>query len=341
MKNLEKIAWGKTWPFILMHILPLGVLLTGIRGIDVLVCLFLYYVRMFFITAGYHRYFAHRSYSMGRIMQFIMAFGGASAAQKGPLWWASYHRHHHHYSDTDKDIHSPVKGFWWSHIGWIMCRKYDQPRLDLVKDLAAYPELRFLDNYYLLPPTVLGIICYFMGGTSMLFGGFFLSTLLLYHGTFFINSLTHLWGKRRFVTNDSSRNSFLLALITCGEGWHNNHHYFPASVRQGFFWWEIDISYYILSIIKWVRLVKKFTLPTSFILQKKRLKDGNFDDGLFNVSWQKVLALFPNHPLDRAKLYVFAKQKALESWMKQGQLSTRELKQIIYQTLSTLQYQSE
>ena len=335
MKRLESIAWQKTWPFIVIHILPFGIFFTQWNWTDVFVCIALYYIRMFFITAGYHRYFAHRSYQMNRWVQFLMAFGGTTAAQKGVLWWASHHRHHHHYSDLPQDVHSPLRGFWWSHIGWILCDTYDQPRLNLVKDLVKYPELVFLNKHYLLPPTLLAIGCYLAGGTSMLFVGFFLSTVLLYHGTFAINSLTHLFGKRRYVTNDSSRNSFLLALITCGEGWHNNHHYFPASVKQGFFWWEIDLSYYLLKVCKWLGLVRNFQLPTVSILKGKLIRKGNFDTGLFNVTWQKVVALLPNKSMDKAMLYVLAKQKALESWIQKGQLSAKEFKVLIQQVVMT------
>ncbi|MBI4836720.1 MAG: acyl-CoA desaturase [Candidatus Abawacabacteria bacterium] len=329
----NRIVWFKTWPFMLMHLMPLGVFFVPVRLIDVLMCIGLYYLRMFFITAGFHRYFAHRTYKMGRIMQFVMAFGGTMAAQKGVLWWASYHRHHHHYSDTESDIHSPIHGFWWSHIGWIMSEKYDRTRFDLIKDFTVFPELRFLNQFYLLPPFLLAGFCYWLGGMSMLFWGFFLSTALLYHGTFTINSFNHIWGKRRYVTNDSSRNSLLLALITCGEGWHNNHHYYPASVRQGFFWWEIDISFYVLTCFKYLGLVKDLVLPAKSMLLKKRIKDGNFDLGLFNVTWQRVMAFVPDNTFDKAKLYVIAKQEAWDSWLERGRLSGRELKQIVQQSI--------
>lgn len=252
----EQLHLIESWPFILMHLLPLGVFWTGMRFSDLVLCFILYGVRMFFITAGYHRYFAHRSYQMGRIMQFIMAFGGAMAAQKGPLWWASHHRMHHAFTDTPQDLHTPRKGFWWSHVGWVLSRKYRKTETGWIHDFDRYPELAWIDRHYLVPPTILGVLVFLFGGWSALFGGFFLSTVLLYHGTFTINSLTHLFGKQRYQTNDDSRNSFLLALITCGEGWHNNHHYYKKSARQGFFWWEVDISYYILVILNYLKLVR-------------------------------------------------------------------------------------
>ncbi len=269
----ERVSWIKSFPFVLMHLAPLGLIWTGISWRDVVLCVALYVARMFFITAGYHRYFAHRSYKMGRIMQFLMAWGGTMAAQKGVLWWAGHHRDHHKFSDTEQDVHSPRKGFWWSHIGWIVCEKYDETPFTRIKDFAKYPELRWLNRHYLVPPTLLAILCMYLGGASALFGGFFLSTVLLYHGTFTINSFTHIWGRRRYRTTDTSKNSFLFALITLGEGWHNNHHYYQASANQGFFWWEIDISYYLLKLLSWVGLVRDLRKPPAKVLHRNLVSD--------------------------------------------------------------------
>jgi stearoyl-CoA desaturase (Delta-9 desaturase) len=269
----ERVNWLKSVPFIVMHLVPLGALWAGVRLRDVLLCVALYYVRMFFITAGYHRYFAHRAYKLGRVMQFVMAFGGATAAQKGVLWWAGHHRDHHKYSDTEKDIHSPKRGFWWSHMGWILCDKYEATPVDRIKDFAKYPELRFLNRLHLLPPTLLALAVYLFGGWSALFIGFFLSTVLLYHGTFTINSLSHVFGRRRYATSDTSRNSLLLALVTLGEGWHNNHHYYQSTANQGFFWWEIDVSYYVLRILSWVGLTRDLRIPPKHVLEKNRISD--------------------------------------------------------------------
>ncbi len=269
----EQVNWVRSIPFILVHLMPLGALWAGVHLRDVLLCVALYYVRMFFITAGYHRYFAHRAYKLGRGMQFLMAFGGATAAQKGVLWWAGHHRDHHKYSDTPKDIHSPKRGFWWSHMGWIVCDKYEETPVDRIKDFAKYPELRFLNRFHLLPPTLLGLAVYLLGGPSALFTGFFLSTVLLYHGTFTINSLSHVFGRCRYATSDTSRNSLLLALITLGEGWHNNHHYYQSTANQGFFWWEIDVSYYVLKLLSWVGLARDLRTPPQHVLEKNRIGD--------------------------------------------------------------------
>jgi len=269
----ERVAWVKSIPFILMHLVPFGLLWTGVRLRDLVLCFALYYVRMFFITAGYHRYFGHRAFKTSRPVQFLLALGGATAAQKGVLWWAGHHRHHHKYSDMPQDIHSPKRGFWWSHVGWILCTKYEDTPVERIKDFAKYPELRFLDRWHLLPATALGVAVYLWGGASALFAGFFLSTVLLYHGTFVINSVTHVWGRRRYATTDTSKNSLLLALVTLGEGWHNNHHYFQASANQGFFWWEIDISYYVLKAMSWVGLVWGLKKPPAKVLSSNLIKD--------------------------------------------------------------------
>jgi stearoyl-CoA desaturase (delta-9 desaturase) len=283
----EQMMFAKSIPFFAMHLVPFLAFFTGVRVIDWVVCIALYYVRMFFITGGYHRYFAHRSYNTSRFFQFVLAFGGGTSAQKGALWWAAHHRHHHRYSDTEKDIHSPLKGFWWSHVGWILVKRYDDTDYEAIKDLAKYPELVWLNKYHYVPPILLGVAVFLAGGWSMLLIGFFLSTVILYHGTFFINSLSHVFGRRRYVTKDTSRNSMLLALVTLGEGWHNNHHYYQAAARQGFFWWEIDGSYYVLKVLSWLRIVSDLRQPPKTILHRNRLKDGLFDIGMFHAYWQK------------------------------------------------------
>ncbi len=276
----EQVSWGKSIPFILMHVMAGIAFFVDFGWREVLAAVALYYVRMFFITAGYHRYFAHRGYKLGRVMQFLMALGGTTAAQKGPLWWAGHHRHHHRYSDLPEDIHSPKKGFVWSHVGWIVSEKYDETPTAQIKDFAKYPELRWLNKFHLIPPTILGVTCWLVGGVPMLFWGFFLSTVVLYHGTFTINSLSHVFGRRRYVTTDTSRNSLLLALITCGEGWHNNHHYFQSTANQGFFWWEVDASYYVIRLMGLLGLAHDIRTPPAHVLVRDLVADGHHDVGL-------------------------------------------------------------
>ena len=221
-----------------------------------------YAVRMFGITAGYHRYFSHRAFRTSRAFQLVLAVLGASAAQKGPLWWAAHHRDHHRWSDATEDIHSPLRdGLWWSHVGWILSRRHDATKLPRVKDLARFPELRWLDRWHLAAPIALAVGMFLAGGLPALLWGFFVSTTLLWHGTFAINSLAHVFGRRRYATPDGSRNSLLLALVTFGEGWHNNHHFFPSSARQGFCWWEIDVSYGVLRGLAALGVVRDLRAP--------------------------------------------------------------------------------
>lgn len=273
----ESLDYSVCVQFLFMHLACLLVIWTGISAIAVTVCLALYVVRMFAITAGFHRLFAHRSYRTGRIFQFLMAFVGTASYQKGPLWWAAHHRSHHLHTDTENDLHSPMThSFWRSHVGWFLSRESQATDRALVSNLVKYRDLRLLDRYYSLPPILLAIATFTLGevlqhyapglGTSgwqMLGWGFFISTVLLYHGTFTVNSLAHIFGKRRFATEDNSRNNLFVALITLGEGWHNNHHYYPSSERQGFYWWEIDMSHYALRVLSWLGVVWDLRAPPS------------------------------------------------------------------------------
>jgi stearoyl-CoA desaturase (delta-9 desaturase) len=221
-----------------------------------------YAVRMFAITAGYHRYFSHRAYRTSRAFQLVLAVVGASAAQKGPLWWAAHHRDHHRFSDGADDVHSPLqRGFWWSHMGWILARRFDRTKLERVKDLACHPELRLVERFHALAPIALGAGLFLAGGLPALLWGFFVSTVALWHATFAINSLAHVFGTQRYDTGDGSRNNLALALVTFGEGWHNNHHFHPSSARQGFFWWEVDLSYAALRVLRVLRVVRDLRTP--------------------------------------------------------------------------------
>lgn len=252
---------GSSLSMFAVHLLPLGAIVTGVTTRAVVLCVATFWIRQFFMTAGYHRYFAHRSYKMGRVAQFVMAFGGCTACQRGVLWWAGHHREHHRYADTDRDLHSPRKGFWWSHVGWLLCDRAGGTDEALIRDFARFPELRWLQRHDWIPPWSLGVLCWLIAGWSGVFIGFFLSTVLLWHATFAVNSVAHIFGRRRYETNDTSRNSLAVALVTCGEGWHNNHHHYPASARQGFYWWEIDLSYYVLRLLSFVGIVRDLRTP--------------------------------------------------------------------------------
>lgn len=251
-------TWVKNIPFILMHLACFLVFLPDVHATPTAIglCIGLYVLRMFGITAGYHRYFSHRAYKTSRWFQFVMAWLGCSAMQKGPLWWSSHHRHHHLHSDDEEDVHSPhVDTLWWSHIGWVISDKYVHTDWNAIRDFSKYPELQWLDRNHWVPGLVLAVICYLVGGLSGLIWGFFVSTVITYHATFCINSFCHIIGNVRYKTTDKSKNSALMALITLGEGWHNNHHYYQSSANQGFFWWEFDVSYYILKTLSWCGLV--------------------------------------------------------------------------------------
>ena len=267
----DDIVYPAAIPFVLVHLACFAAIWTGITTQAVVVGLALYFIRMWAITAGYHRYFSHRTYKTSRVFQFLLAFLGQSSAQRGVVWWSAVHRHHHLYSDTPHDVHSPRHhGFLYSHVGWIFNPSNGKPDYGTVKDLTRYPELVLLDKLTYTPAFVLAFGLWLWGGWPMLVVGFFWSTVVLYHCTFFINSLAHVNGSQRYLTGDDSRNNFLLALITLGEGWHNNHHHYQSSTRQGFRWWEIDISYYALKVMSWFRLVWDLRAPPESIVRGER-----------------------------------------------------------------------
>ncbi len=265
----DGIDWLRMAPFIALHVACFAVLWVGVSTTAVTIAIALYAARMFAITGFYHRYFSHRAFHTSRPVQFAFAFLAATSAQRGPLWWASHHRHHHSNSDKPGDSHSALQhGFLQSHMGWFMGRENFAARDNLIKDYSRFPELRFLDRYDALPPLALGVMLYIVGaalahfapqlnvtGAQLLVWGLCISTVVLYHATFTINSLAHCWGRRRYNTRDNSRNNLWLALITFGEGWHNNHHRYPGAARQGFRWWEIDLTYYGLRVLSALGLI--------------------------------------------------------------------------------------
>ena len=270
----KKVDWTRIVPFVMLHLACLGVIWVGWSPVAVWTAVLLYLVRMFAITGFYHRYFSHKAFKTGRFWQFIFAVMGNSAVQRGPLWWAGHHRHHHRFADTHKDRHSPSQhGFWWSHMGWLTSKANFATPYKYVKEWAHFPELVWLNRFDTVVPFMLALGLFLFGallervapelGTSggqMLVWGFFISTVALFHGTCTINSLDHMFGTRRFETKDTSRNNALLAILTLGEGWHNNHHHYAVSARQGFRWWEIDITYMLLKLMAWVGIVRDLRL---------------------------------------------------------------------------------
>ena len=265
----DGIDWLRVVPFIGMHLACLGVYWVGFSWFALWTAVALYALRMFAITGFYHRYFSHRAFRTSRPLQFVFAVLGATSVQRGPLWWAAHHRSHHRHADTELDPHSPVRhGFLWSHMGWFLAQRAFRTDHALVPDLARYPELRWLDRFDVLMPVLLAIALFLGGawleahapglqtsGPQLLVWGFFISTVMLFHATVTINSLAHRFGRRRYATRDHSRNNWLLALITFGEGWHNNHHHYPGAARQGFYWWELDLTWYLLRAMSVAGLV--------------------------------------------------------------------------------------
>jgi stearoyl-CoA desaturase (delta-9 desaturase) len=275
----DTIDWFRVIPFILIHFGALAALWTDFEWFLVWVALILFVIRMFAITGFYHRYFAHKTFKTSRLMQFIFAFIGSTAAQRGPIWWASHHRRHHLNSDRHNDHHSPhTHHFLWSHMGWFLAKKNFLTDRKVVRDLTKFKELVLIDRFDWLPPVLLLLSLFVIGeylsltsgvsGLNMVIWGFCVSTILVYHCTFAVNSIAHLWGTQRYNTKEESKNNFFVALLTFGEGWHNNHHHFPGSIRQGFYWWEVDLTYYVLRFLSFVGIVYNLRTVSKAIRQK-------------------------------------------------------------------------
>ncbi len=300
----DKVDWVRCIPFIILHAGCLGVIWVGWSWFAVWAAVALYFLRMFAVTGIYHRYFSHKTYSTSRAGQFFLALWGATTVQRGGLWWAYHHRHHHQHSDEEEDAHSPhVHGFWWSHIGWITSRRNFPTDYSKVKDLAKYPELVWLNRFDTVVPALFATGLFFLGqflasaapslgtsGPQLLVWGFFISTTALFHGTSCINSMAHLMGRRRYATTDDSRNSFILALICLGEGWHNNHHRYQSSTRNGFYWWEIDPTYYGLKFLSWTGLIWGLKAVPQSVLD-----EGTRAEHAASVAAAEKAALAPDH----------------------------------------------
>lgn len=281
----DRVDWVRCIPFIILHAGCLGVLWVGGSPFAIWSGVALYFVRMFAVTGIYHRYFSHKTYRTSRFGQFLLAVWGGTTVQRGALWWAYHHRHHHQHSDEKEDAHSPhVHGFWWSHIGWITSRRNFPTDYSKIRDLAKYRELVWLNRFDTVVPILFAFAIWGFGWLleiyapglhttrwQMLWWGFFVSTTALFHGTACINSLAHLMGRRRFKTSDDSRNSWILAFITLGEGWHNNHHRYMSATRQGFYWWEIDLTYYGLKLLSYTGFIRDLKpVPASIMEEAAR-----------------------------------------------------------------------
>jgi stearoyl-CoA desaturase (delta-9 desaturase) len=267
-EHAEDVVYPSTIPFLLVHLACLGAIWTGVTLEALVLCGALYALRIFAIGAGYHRYFAHRAYKTSRIVQFLLAVLAQSSAQRGILWWAAKHRRHHRHADTELDVHSPRQhGFLYAHVGWIFAPRHHVTDYSDIPDFARFPELVWLDRHPYLPATLLGLLAWLTAGWPGLVVGFCWSTVLLWHATFAINSIAHVAGRRRYVTGDDSRNNWFLAILTMGEGWHNNHHAYQASVRQGFRWWEYDPTFYVLKLLSWLGMVWDLQTPPEAVVR--------------------------------------------------------------------------
>ena len=283
----DRFEFRRCLPFVFIHLGCIGLLWVGWSWTAVGVAIGLYWIRMFAITAFYHRYFSHRTFHTSRVAQFAFAALGNLAVQRGALWWAAVHRHHHKHADTEHDVHAPgVRGFAWAHIGWMTSSRNFPTNYETIRDLAKFPELVFLNRFDLVVPALYAAALYGIGellragapglgtsGAQLVVWGFFISTVVLLHGTLFINSMAHVFGGRRFSTRDDSRNNFLLAVITLGEGWHNNHHRFMSAARQGFYWWEFDPTWYALKALSWTGLIWDLkSVPQSVYAEAEALR---------------------------------------------------------------------
>ena len=267
----DDIVYPSAIPFVIVHLVCFAAIWTGVTWGMIATAIGLYWLRIFAIGAGYHRYFSHRAFSTGRVFQFVLAFLAQTTTQKSILWWAAKHRHHHLHSDTELDVHSPRHtGFFYAHVGWIFAARHDETDLTKIADFARFPELRLLHRFELAPAVMLGALVFLLGGWGYLVVGFFWSTVVVYHATFCINSLAHVHGKKRYVTGDDSRNNWLLAFFTMGEGWHNNHHAYQASARQGFRWWEVDPTYYLLRALAWCGVIWDVKRPPEAVLRNEQ-----------------------------------------------------------------------
>lgn len=278
----DAIDYGRIIPFILLHLSCFAIYWVGVSTVAVVTALTLYWVRIFAIGAFYHRYFSHRTFKTNRFWQALFAILGASAVQRGPIWWAAHHRHHHQVTDTVGDPHSPwAHSFWRSHVGWFLSHKYFHYDASKARDWLRFPELCWLDRYDVVIPLCLIGLLYGAGavlqlthpalgctGLQLVVWGFSVSTVATLHTTVSINSFGHKFGSRRYPTKGQSRNNLWLALITLGEGWHNNHHRYPATAQQGFFWWEIDITYYLLVLMEKLKIIKDLKRVPPHVLEE-------------------------------------------------------------------------
>lgn len=258
----DRPYWRNIVYFSALHLLPLGALITGAGAAELVAAGALYWIRIWFVTAGYHCYFSHRAFETSRAFQLVLAIGAQASGQGSVLRWATAHRYHHANSDRASDLHSPHgRGLWHAHMGWLLRTRYLAPSTPRPGPLTRFPELRWLDRHPNVPPAALALLALLAFGLPGLFVVYGLGTVLVYHATFTVNSLAHRFGARPYETPDRSRNNWFVALIMLGGGWHNNHHRFPRSARQGLAWWELDVTYYVLLGLARLGIVRALREP--------------------------------------------------------------------------------
>jgi fatty-acid desaturase len=261
LPNGNKMNWPTSLVLVLFHIGAIAALFM-FSWRNLLISMALYWITVGWgISLGYHRLHTHRSYKVPLWMEYFFAVCGALTLEGGPIFWVATHRIHHQKSDQPGDPHSPHDGAWWAHMGWILFGETNHNNTRLMSkyapDLAKHKFYIWLNNWHWVPMVALGVILLAIGGFPLMCWGIFLRVVLGLHATWLVNSATHMWGNRRFSTKDDSRNNWWVALMTFGEGWHNNHHAHPTSARHGLAWYEFDISWITLTMLKAIGVAKQ------------------------------------------------------------------------------------
>ena len=272
--NRLHVKWDSVIVFALMHLLALGIFFVPFSWKA-----FWVFFALQWITGGlgiclcYHRLLTHRSFKLWKPLEYALAVCACLAFQNGPIKWVATHRVHHANSDREGDPHSPTKGFWWAHMGWLFSfdetfDTYEKYRT-YAPDLANDPVYRFLNSTFVIYQVILGIVLYAWGGLPFVIWGIFFRTVFMWHCTWLVNSAAHTWGYRTWAVEDKSTNNWWVALLTYGEGWHNNHHAFPRSAAHGLKWWELDLTYFTVRALTAVGLASDIQLPS--LEQKERM----------------------------------------------------------------------
>ena len=274
LSNRKKMNWVTSIALILLHIGAITALFM-FTWRALAVTIFLYWMTICLgISMGYHRLHTHRSYQVPRVLEYFFAVCGALTLEGGPIFWVATHRIHHQKSDQPGDPHSPREGAWWSHVGWILFGETNHNNTRVMgkyaPDLMKHPFYVWLNNYHWVPLAVLGAVLLAVGGLPVFLWGICVRVVFGLHSTWLVNSATHLWGSRRFNTRDDSRNSWWVALLTFGEGWHNNHHAHPTSARHGLAWYEFDISWIQIRILKFLGIAKAIRVATIASVSSER-----------------------------------------------------------------------